>query len=335
MKDIYFEENYGRLFEEIENGIFQVFNFQHKFGTVKHSFIKREIPVRIERKVYYDLVTPYGYGGPQILKCEKGRISDLINAFEAAFQQYCTEQRIVSEFIRFHPVLNNAEDFHTCYDVTQLRCTVGTNLKDYEQPVEMEFSKSARKNIRQALKAGVEYRVTMNPKDLTEFKKIYYATMERNHADMYYFFGDEYFKNLILLLGKNVLLVEVLYEGRVIGAGLNFVYENFVHTHLSGTLSEFHCFSPASILNYALALWGKQHGIDLIHGGGGRTNSPEDNLYIFKKQFGRQTAFKFYTGRKIWDEKIYQELCACLDVKEETEFFPAYRSKSIALSKSL
>ncbi|MDN7227921.1 GNAT family N-acetyltransferase [Planococcus liqunii] len=331
MQDIYFEENYGRLFEKIEKGIFQVFTFPHMYGTVKHSFIMREIPLPVRGETYYDLVTPYGYGGPQILQCEEGRKAELVEAFEAAFQEYCTERRIVSEFIRFHPVLNNAEDFLACYDVAHVRDTVGTNLKDHDQPVEVEFSKSARKNIRQALKAGVEYRVTRNPDDLSEFKNIYYATMERNHADTYYFFGDEYFDQLIRLLGENVLLVEVLYEGRVIGAGLNFVYKNLAHTHLSGTLAEFNCFSPASILNYALTLWAKEHGIDVIHGGGGRTNSADDNLFVFKKQFGRQTAFKFYTGRKIWNGAVYQELCAVFDLHEETEFFPAYRSKSMDL----
>lgn len=328
MKDIYFEENYGRLFEKIEQGVFQIFNFKHKYGTIRHSFIKREIPLRIQAETYYDLVTPYGYGGPQILYGEEGRTVELVSAFENAFQQYCIERRIVSEFIRFHPVLENAKDFLACYDVIHLRDTVGTNLKDYEQPVEMEFSKSARKNIRQALKAGVEYRITPNPSDLTKFKNIYYATMERNRADTFYYFDDEYFENLISLLGENVLLIEVLYEGQVIGAGLNFVYDNFAHTHLSGTVSEFNHLSPASILNYTLTLWGKEQGLDLIHGGGGRTNSAEDNLYIFKKQFGKNTSFKFYTGRKIWNKTIYKELCAELHAEEEIEFFPAYRAKA-------
>lgn len=329
MADIYFDERYGRLFEKIEAGHFEVFEFQHESGTIRHSFIKREIPVPFSGRQYFDLVTPYGYGGPQILRCAEGKKAELVQAFEGAFQRYCEDNDVVSEFVRFHPVLENAQDFLECYDVVYLRDTVGTNLEDGEASIDLEFSKSARKNIRQALKAGVEYRTVLNPQDLSAFKRIYYATMERNQADSFYYFGDDYFEDLMALLGGNVLLVEVLYNGQVIGAGLNFIYGKLAHTHLSGTLAEFNHLSAASVLNYALALWGIEHDVALIHGGGGRSNSPDDSLYLFKKQFGRQTVFKFYTGRKIWNKAVYNELCDRLVARGKSEFFPAYRSETI------
>lgn len=326
MRDIYFEKDYGKLFEEIEHGISEVYEFTHLSGRVRHLFIKREIPFTVAGKVYYDLVTPYGYGGPQVLECRKGQKQELVAAFEDEFRQYCLDNRIVSEFIRFHPVFKNAEDFKECYNAIFLRETAGTNLKDFQDPVESEFSKSARKNIRQALKAGVEFKATHHPKDLTEFKKVYYATMLRNQADPYYFFGDAYFSKLEELFGENLLLVEAVYEGQVIGAGLNFFYNDIAHTHLSGTLEQYHHLSPAYGLYYALAVWAKEHGVEVIHGGGGRSNRPEDNLLLFKKQFGRNTVFQFWVGRKIWNSAIYSELCNEAGVSEETEFFPAYRT---------
>lgn len=329
MEDIYFEERYCKLFEAVEKGDFQIYNFHNEFGEIRHLFIKRKIPFTIAGKQYFDLVTPYGYGGPQILQCETGMENQLVKAFESDFQQYCLDQDIVSEFIRFHPLSYNAQDFLACYEVAYLRETVGTNLTDDEQAIEQEFSKSAKKNIRQALKAGVEYRCTLNPRELGAFKSIYYATMDRNDADAFYYFKDDYFADLTDLLGEHLLLIEVLYEGEVIGAALNFVYNNLAHTHLSGTLVEFNRLSPASILYYALVLWGEEHGIDYIHGGGGRTNRPDDKLYLFKKQFGIQTGFHFYIGRKIWNKNIYDELCDAVGVEEETEFFPAYRSVAI------
>lgn len=329
MGDIYFEENYGRLYEEIENGIHEVFEFQHDLGSIRHLFIKRPIPKRINGngEAYFDLVTPYGYGGPLIQECKEGFEKELVRLFAASFQKYCDLNNVVSEFIRFHPLMENAGHFTECYDVVHIRNTVGTNLKDHEDPVASEFSKTTRKNIRQALRAGVEFRVTVNPGDVKDFKQVYYSTMKRNHANSYYYFDDEYFSKLIYYFHKNILLVEVLYEGRIIGMGLNFVYGDRIHTHLSGTLEEFHHLSPAYILQYALTIWGKENGIALIHEGGGRTNSLEDTLYIFKKQFGKNTDFKFQIGRKIWNEEIYQELCEGSGVEKDTDFFPAYRTK--------
>lgn len=292
-------------------------------------FIKREIPLRINNQTYYDIVTPYGYGGPLIEECSESGREELVQAFHDAFRDYCEQGNIVSEFIRFQPVIDNASDFENCYEVVYIRNTVGTNLRAYDDPVQKEFSKSTRKNIRKALEAGVEYRVTANPEDIKEFQGIYYATMRRNNADTYYYFDEDYFSKLLSHFGGNMVLVEALYEGKVIGMGLNFVYDRIIHTHLSGTLEEFHHLSPAYILQYALVVWGKENGIDLIHDGGGRTNSLDDNLYLFKKQFGKNTGFKFHIGRKIWNQEIYDELSRAAEEEPEADFFPAYRTKKM------
>lgn len=328
MMDLFFEPNYGKLYEEVENGVCEVYEFDHALGTVKHLFIKREVPIKIHGKKYYDIVTPYGYGGPLITAVQEGKQLELTAAFTAAFQQYCDTHDIVSEFVRFHPILGNAQDFKGSYDVVFLRKTVGTNLRDYDDPVQEEFSKSTRKAIRQALRAGVEYRVTVNPENLELFSEIYHINMERVHADSYYYFDNRYFSRCLDYFGKKTVLVEALFEGKVIGAEMHFFYNNLIHTHLSGTLSEYHHLSPVYVMTYAIATWGKENGMDLIHVGGGTTNDPADTLYLFKKKFGKNTEFDFYIGRKIWNKAVYQQLCEETNVEPEEPFFPAYRGKS-------
>lgn len=328
MVDLFFEPNYGKLYEEVENGVCEVYEFNHALGTVKHLFVKREVPMRVNGKKYYDLVTPYGYGGPLITAVEDGRQMELAAAFTKAFQQYCDVHDIISEFIRFHPVLGNACQFKESYDVVLLRKTVGTNLRDYEDPVQEEFSKSTRKAIRHALRAGVEYRVTVNPKSLELFSEIYHINMERVQADSYYYFDNRYFTRCLEYFGKHIVLVEALFEGKVIGAEMHFAYNNLIHTHLSGTLAEYHHLSPVYVMTYAIAMWGKENGMDLIHVGGGTTNEPDDSLYLFKKKFGKNTDFNFYIGRKVWNQEIYQALCSAMGVSPQEEFFPAYRGKT-------
>ncbi|PSL40799.1 acetyltransferase (GNAT) family protein [Planomicrobium soli] len=329
MKDIYFDKNYGVLYEEVENGKSELYKFEHPLGEVHHLFIKREIPIHIGEETFYDLVTPYGYGGPIVVNSKEGEKSQLIQAFEEEFQAYCKQNKIVSEFIRFHPILNNAQDFQEYYEIESIRKTVGTNLKEYDDPVQQEFSKTARKNVRKALQAGVEFQITVNPKELKNFKEIYYSTMQRNNAASYYFFDDNYFDKCTELFGDRILLTEVTYQAKVIGIGFNFLYNNILHTNLSGTLEEYHHLSPAYVLQYAITVWGKENGIDLIHDGGGRTNSEDDSLFMFKKQFGKNTRFQFCVGRKIWDEEIYKKLCqaAGVDRDLELDFFPAYRKR--------
>lgn len=326
MKDIYFDPNYGKLYEKIEDGICEVYKFNCSIGTIQHMFIKREIPTSINNETYYDLTTPYGYGGPIILNCEKGYENELVKEFENEFQKYCFKNNIVSEFIRFHPIINNAEDFINCYDVRYIRDTIGTNLSDFKDPFQEEFSKSCRYNVRKALKDGVSYNIIEKPRDLGDFKEIYYSTMRRNNADSYYFFDDEYFNNCLELFRDNLVLIEATYNKTPIAMGMYFTYNKYIHVHLSGTLYGFLKLKPAYVLRYAITAWGKENGYELIHHGGGRSNSQDDGLYKFKKQFGENTKFKFKIGEKVWNREMYNKLCKTKGIVNGVDFFPAYRA---------
>ena len=229
--------------------------------------------------------------------------------------------------VRFHPVVENALDFKDVYSPVWDRNTLGTDLVSYVDPVQSEFSKKCRKNIRQALNKGVTYRIIHQPESLKSFQEVYYSTMERNKAVEYYFFDDAYFERCLKLYSKNILLIEVIYEDKVIAAGMYFLYDKMIHIHLSGTKTEYLHLSPAYVLRYALTCWGKEQGYEMIHHGGGRSNSPEDTLFLFKKQFAVNTKFDFYVGRKVWMQDKYSEICTYNGVSEDNKFFPAYRAK--------
>ncbi|KQL56484.1 MULTISPECIES: GNAT family N-acetyltransferase [Bacillaceae] len=323
MQDIYFEDSYGKLYERIEDGKSKSFLFESELGKVRHQFIKRKISTSLYKNEVYDLVTPYGYGGPIIEKVRKGYEAELVEEFNEAFKQYCFNENIISEFVRFHPILENAKHFGNVYDVTKIRKTVGTDLLNYTDPYSEEFSKSARKIIKKSLLNGIKYNVVRNPENIGSFKNIYYSTMDRNKASDYYYFGEEYFDSCLNYLGQNIILVEVYLENKVIASGFYFVFNKTIHAHLSGTLNEYLNYSPAYILKYATLEWAKDNGIELIHYGGGTSNSEEDNLYKFKKKFGKNTSFDFYVGKKIWNKDVYKELSE--GVESNIDFFPLYR----------
>ena len=69
----------------------------------RHIFIKREIPMSMNGQTYYDLITPYGYGGPFILECENGKENgaSCFGVFYERFSQYCRDNYVVSEFAQF------------------------------------------------------------------------------------------------------------------------------------------------------------------------------------------------------------------------------------------
>ena len=323
--DIYFDPRYGKTCESIEGGKAEVFEYKSAHGHICHQFIRRKIDQKVGGKEYFDLITPYGYGGPLIVSCE-GDKETLIKGFQEAFSNYCKENHVVSEFVRFHPMIGNASDFGSMYEVNFSRYTVATNLRDYEDPFQAEFSKSCRKSIRRSIQRGVTYEILEKPDSFDTFIPIYYETMARNHADSFYFFDREYFNRCLQCLRDNIVLVNALYEGAVISSEFFFVWGKYIHSHLSGTLNSFLNLSPDYVIMYGIMEWGKRKGYHFIHTGGGTSNDPENPLYLFKKKFARNTDFDFYIGRRVWNQDIYDMLCG-MTGQNDTGFFPAYRSR--------
>ncbi len=321
-KDIYFNSFYGKLYEKSENGTLETFCLETEDGKIEHMFIKRSIE-SIDGVVYCDLVTPYGYGGPLITECHnKDR---LLLEFQDKFSRYCSENHVVSEFIRFHPIFQNALDFKDIYDVVYSRHTVGTNLKDFDDPVQAEFSKSLRRELRKAEQAGISCKVIVHPKTLETFKTLYEHTMDRNHADRYYYFPDSYYEYIVDKLGEHVLELQLEYEGCIIASELYFIQGDLIHAHLLGSDDRMLELKAGVMLEATAARWGKEHGYRYIHHGGGRSSADDDELYMYKRKYGKNTAFDFYIGKKIWNQNIYDKLCCnCTS----TDFFPAYRRQS-------
>ncbi len=327
--DIYFDSRLGEIYAKLDHGKFQEFTFENAAGKIRHQFIIR--PVELENglagadlEACYDLITPYGYGGPMILDMLPGRKEELLAAFAEAFQNYCREHNIVSEFVRFHPIANNAADFSSIYDLELFNHTVGTNLSDYDDPVQEEFSRSARKQIRRCLRNGLTFSLEEYPDTLEDFAEVYYQTMDRNDAMEKYYFDSSYFAAFVETMPDAVLKCSVHYQGKTIAMGFYLRSQDLLHTHLSGTLSEYLYLSPAYLLRYGLVQWGKKQGYKLIHNGGGTSGKADDSLYVFKKRFGQNTEFDYYIGRKIWNEDLYRRLVE-LTGTAGTTFFPQYR----------
>lgn len=322
--DIYFTKEYCDLCALAEEGEVTQYEFKSDAGYITYLFLKRPIYVEGIATGYYDIVSPYGYGGPVIRNTTNK--DKLLCEYIKDFTNYCSENNIVSEFVRFHPIIENALDFKDALEVIYSRHTVGTNIAGFDDPITSECSKSCRKKIRQALNKGVTYRVIVAPDSLDRFKDIYYATMDRNSATDYYYFDDKYFDTCLSDFKDNIITVEAYLDDELIAMNLCFISGDYLHIHLSGTKDEYLYLSPAYILRYALIEWAKDNGIKYIHHGGGRSGAEDDSLYLFKKQFGVNTAFDFYIGKKIHNNEKYLELCKILNKPVNTDYFPAYRA---------
>lgn len=332
--DIYFEEKYGELSAllEIEGSESISYSYEDENGRIGKMFIKRPINLDIETdKQYYDIATPYGYGGPVIEKLadNKDAKEKLLKAYEEDFKKYTEENNIVAEFLRFHPLLNNADNFVDIYNPIYLQNTIAVYC-DKGRPFDVEFSSGVRNILRRNLREGMTYEIIHRPDDLEEFKEIYFETMDRLSAKKYYYFSDEYFDFLLKNLKDFLILVNIkTAENIVIGSAIFFIHSGkFIHEHLSGTKTDYMKQSPAYSLKYAICEWAYENGYSYVHSGGGTTTDPEDSLLKYKRKFTKGEPFKFYIAKKIYNKDIYDKLVEKTKTKD-SGFFPQYRDPSI------
>ena len=129
--------------------------------------------------------------------------------------------------------------------------------------------------------------------------------MQKDSADEYYFFKENYFKAQ-LELKDNACIFYAMLDGKPIAASIMYYNDKYIHYHLSGTRTEYRKYAPSNLFLYEAAHWASERGIVQFHLGGGITQ--DDKLFEFKKQFNKKGRLPFFIGRTIFDEEKYQTL---------------------------
>lgn len=254
----------------------------------------------IESGKYFDFESPYGYGGPL---CDNHISEESQNAFLRDIIDYATEYGVVSQFVRFHPLLSNHEILPRVFDTRYLHQTIYIDTSSVELIMTNMDSKN-RNMVRKAEKNGVT--IVRKPIEaFYDFVPIYEETMLKDNADDYYFFGEEYFKKQIDLK-DNACIFYAIREESPIAAAIMYYNDKYMHYHLAGTHTEYRKYAPSNLLLYKAACWASERGIKQFHLGGGIVE--DDNLFGFKKQFNKNGRLPFYIGRTVFNQDMFEYL---------------------------
>ncbi|UHA71970.1 lipid II:glycine glycyltransferase FemX [Paenibacillus sp. 481] len=325
--DVYFTADYCRIYEHHLEGQAQLFVYRQDDDFICYPYLLRDIStLPFMDQLHFgsgaqDITTPYGYGGPICNVQQKERRAELFRQFEHEFDAYCQEQHIVTEFVRFHPLLRNWHDY-TAVEPTFSRHTAFIDLSLNEAEICKHYSRNKRNQIRRAREDGlaVQHR---SIDEIDDFLALYYATMDHCRAQPYYYFSRSFMERTCAYLAEHIALMEVTFAGEVIVSCLVMHYGDYAHYHLMGLNREKVRYSPVNILVHEAALWAKRLGCKWFHLGGGATG--DDSLYRFKREFNERTQAEFYVGRRIRRPDMYQALIERSAHRETGHFFPFYR----------
>lgn len=325
--DVYFTPGYVKAFALNGDGEPLLLYYNGKQMQAMNIVMRRPVPVlsteRIEDEAlreYYDFVTPYGYGG-FLLKGDTSQAEK--EALAHAYRDFCRDHKIVAEFNRYHPVIDNAHQMEELYEVIDLGKTVCMDISS-KDTIWANLSSKNRNMIRKASKSGVKVYWGRDEKLFEEFEHIYNGTMDKVGADSYYYFKKEFYDSILYDLKDQAMMFYAKLEDEVIAMSIILFGGTQLHYHLSASKKEFQGYAPTNLILYEAACFGCSIGAKTFHLGGG-LGSRQDHLYSFKKQFNRQEDCQFSIGRLIADKEVYNRLWTLNNNKKETGFFPAYR----------
>lgn len=326
--DTYWLSGYVKAFELHGDGKALLFYYASENARGINVVMKRDISEcnyfkgKIPENLLFDFSSPYGYGGWLIE-------GDTENpGLFAEYEEWCRNNNIISEFVRFHPVIKNSIVCEKSYVVSQLGKTVTLDLSSPET-IWDNFTSKNRNMIRKAQKNGVRIYNGRYPELFKSFKDIYDKTMDKDNADSYYYFSDEFYKSIENDLPFNAQVFFAEYEQKIIASAIMLGANGFMNYHLSGSLREYSNLAPTNLLLYHAALWGNANKYGTLYLGGG-VGSGEDSLFKFKKSFYRKDNLNsFYIGKKIFNKEKYKELKEMRVQINDENFFPNYRADGV------
>lgn len=320
--DVYWLSGYVRAFQLHGDGEPLLFFYEDECVRGINVVMKRDVAAddRFRGKIpegrYYDFATPYGYGG-WIIEGE-----ETLNLFNA-YKEWVENHGIICEFIRFHPMIRNHGKCASFYEVIQLGEVVHMVLTSPDDIWNNIVSKN-RNVIRKAVKNGVNIYNGRFPRIYDKFRGIYNSTMDKDDAEEYYYFEEQFYKSLLEDLPQNAQVFWAEKDGLVIAVSIILAANGRLNYHLSGSLREFSSLAPTNLLLYKAALWGFANGYKSFYLGGG-VGSDEDSLFKFKRAFYKGNLNHFFIGKYLFNQEMYDFLLGIRTDIENPKYFPKYR----------
>jgi serine/alanine adding enzyme len=298
--DIYFTPEYGKACEYSDNAEWELCQYK----DLIYVYLKR--PIEFGGKIYYDLITPYGYSGYYYEK------EETYNEFIPIFRNNAKDRNYITEVLRQNPYLNiNIND----YDIIISKTIYSINISELKQKDYLKStSKSNRKMINKAVNNNLEFKILeYNNKNLKDFKNIYDLTMNNLNSKEYFYFNKNYYNNL------NNCFIACVYFNKILCAScIIFKYNNFLHYHIGGSLFEYRIYGCNNFLHYNVINYGITNNYNFYILGGGLKD--DDGLSKFKKKLSNKE-FKYTIYKNIINQDIYNKLSQ----HKENNYFPKYR----------
>jgi len=271
----------------------------------------------------FDIITPYEYSGVLTNVEHPEKKTRLLSVLYSAIDDLCRDSGVVTEFARFDPFITDIPSMREHYDIRCAGQHVFINLQRTNEEILSSFEHSAQKNIKTALRSGLQFHEAVDDWAIDIFIDLYWGAVKRLGARKYYYFNREYFFTLLKNCNGARLFVVRDGEGVPVAASILLYHGDIAYHHLTGCDPAALNKRPNDFMIYRLSLWAKAQGIRCLHLGGGA-----DPVRGFKEKFS-SARVPYNIGYRIHNMEQYKKLCeafrAYYGANEGADYFPLYR----------
>lgn len=279
---------------------------------------------QLEEGKYYDLITPYGYGG------WIGSISNYEKLLKS-WNTYCIKKGYICEFVRFELFT----DYHKFFDgnVETRSHNVIRSLDMSIDEIWKDFKQKVRKNVKRANLYNLEIIRDSDGKYLDDFLRIYNSTMDRKNAENKFYFKKDFYM-ILNKMKDNIMYFHVVFhdeksgDNKIISTELVIFGTQNCYSFLGGTDEDYFAMRPNDFLKFEIIKWAIEKGLkNFVLGGGYGT---DDGIFQYKKNLSPNGMRNFYIGKKIFNYHLYEKF---VELRSEdnpecvnSNYFPQYRA---------
>jgi hypothetical protein len=307
-QDIYFYPDYLLAYVNSENIEACCAVYENSGAVLVYPFLKTTIKTIAGQGAsnLQDIQSPYGYSGPVVNYL--GEDPEFLKEAWGMFSGWCATERIISEFVRFHPLLNNVRWAPKSMKTFEDRVTIPIMLEGYSEAVQdSSYFRKHRQMLNKAARTGYTFNALPAKDELSWFVPLYLETQEFLNAGNDTRFELDYFKSLTKSFGSRAWMGIVKLLNKVMAAALVLEGTTYIHSHLMGYKRQVKTSGLTNLLYYGIAVEGALREKTILHMGGGLTVDKNDSLFRFKTSLSSEKS-TFWIGTHCHDQHRYDEL---------------------------
>jgi hypothetical protein len=247
----------------------------------------------------FDASAPYGYGGPLCRPAD----ADFLPRAWRAYAGWMSEQGVVVEYVRFHPLLSNERWYGG--RVNANRPVVWVDLGDAD--FARHYAPRLRSTLNKAARLGLRYEEQALATAVPAFGAYYRRAMREMGADPFFDFSDDYFARLAQHPGARLGVCRGSGGDVWLAACLMLDGAGMTEYHLAATCAEGRRAGASSHALHQAALAARGRGLRVLYLGGGSDTRPDNPLLFFKASFSPLRA-TYHTGFQVFDPERYDAL---------------------------